>query len=63
MGHAGLSKYKQSAHNTQGKVIGISLCLCSLVAAGPKDPSAQMQLSECLESFLPKVVLVSMQIM
>lgn len=29
MGHAGLSKYKQSAHNTQGKVIGISLCLCS----------------------------------
>lgn len=40
MGHAGLSKYKQSAHNTQGKVIGISLCLHSLVTAGPKDPSA-----------------------
>lgn len=39
MGQAGLSKYKQSAHNTQGKVIGISLCLLSLVTAGPKDPS------------------------
>lgn len=40
MGQAGLSKYKQSAHNTQGKVIGISLCLLSPVAAGPKYPSA-----------------------
>lgn len=63
MGHAGLSKYKQSAHNTQGKVIGISLCLHSLVTAGPKDPSARAQLCECLESFLPKMVLISMQIM
>lgn len=63
MGQAGLSKYKQSAHNTQGKVIGISLCLHSLVAAGPRDPSARTQLCECLESFLPRVVLISMQIM
>lgn len=63
MVHADLSKYKQSAHNTQGKVIGISLCLHILVTAGPKDPSALMQLCECLESFMPKVLLISMQIM
>lgn len=63
MGCAGLSKYEQSAQNTQGKVIGISLCLLSFVTDGPKDPSAGAQLCECLESFLPKVVLISMQIM
>lgn len=44
MGCAGLSEYKQSAQNTQGKVIGISLCLLSPVTAGPKDPSAGRQL-------------------
>lgn len=63
MGCAGLSKYEQSAQNTQGKVIGISLCLLSFVTDGPKDPSAGAQLCECLESFLLKVVLISMQIM
>lgn len=63
MVRADLSKYKQSTHNTQGKVIGISFCLQILVADGPKDPSALTQLCECLESFMPKVLLISMQIM
>jgi len=50
MVHADLSKYKQFAHNTQGKVIGVSLSACS------RDCWAQRSISTNAIMWIPGIL-------